>query len=102
MSKKAETSLRLRIKKVFEQAGWACFPYAASMHGQRGVPDYLCCAKPGGKFVGIEVKVPGEEPEPHQHATHRLVFAAEGTVLVIDSTRKAKDFLKQWVDNGHF
>ena len=33
------------------------------IYARAGVPDILCCSNQG-KFIGIEVKRPGEKPKP--------------------------------------
>ena len=45
-----------------------------------GTPDILACA--GGCFVGIECKLPGNEPTPKQLECHAQIRRAGGVVIV--------------------
>lgn len=45
--------------------------------------DILCCVK--GRFVGIEVKIPGKRPTARQHATIRSINDAGGIAFWADS-----------------
>ena len=48
-----------------------------------GFPDILICL--GGKFIGIEVKLPGGRISPIQAITHDAIREAGGIVHVIHS-----------------
>lgn len=61
--------------------------WVLNVHGnpvqKGGVPDLLLCVR--GRFVGIELKRPGETPTGRQRVTMRLIAKAGGHVAVIDS-----------------
>lgn len=84
MTTKTETLLRTRIIKRLqkERPGFWMVVHGSAMQ-QAGVPDLIGCYR--GRFVGLEVKVPGEEPDPLQ--SHRLnqIIRAGGIAGVIES-----------------
>jgi len=88
MTTKAETLLRTRIIKRLrqERPGFWFVVHGSSMQIS-GLPDILGCYK--GRFVGLEVKMPGEEPDPIQ--SHRLasIIRAGGFAGVVESPDEA-------------
>lgn len=53
-----------------------------------GLPDLIACVK--GRYVGIEVKMPGNTPSARQRYVHRKIENAGGEVIVaygIDDVR---------------
>lgn len=59
---------------------------------RRGAPDRLVLMA-GGKVTFVELKAPGEEPEPHQLREHDRLRALGFTVLVVDSIDEIE---KRW------
>lgn len=59
--------------------------------------DILCCIK--GRFVGIEVKVPGKKPTPRQTFTIKAINDAGGMAFWTDSLEHCKAHLQAngWV-----
>lgn len=59
--------------------------------------DILCCIN--GKFVGIEVKVPGKKPTARQDHTIAAMIAAGGVAFWTDSLEYTKEMLRAagWV-----
>lgn len=59
--------------------------------------DILCCVQ--GKFVGIEVKVPGHHPTTRQQQTINSINAAGGLAFWCDSLEHCKEHLRNagWV-----
>ena len=57
-----------------------------------GTPDLLLCV--AGRFVGIEVKRPGEKPSAVQLACHAAIRAAGGVVIVADSVTDVEAALR--------
>lgn len=84
MATKPETLLRTRIIKrlVKERPGFWAVIHGSAMQ-MSGLPDIVGCYR--GRFVGLEVKVPGEKPDPIQ--SHRLesIIRAGGIAGVIES-----------------
>lgn len=62
--------------------------------GRRGAPDRLvmlperytsCCDATPARTIWVELKAPGEKPEPHQTREHERMRAMGQRVEVIDS-----------------
>jgi hypothetical protein len=58
-----------------------------------GDPDVYGCLN--GRYVAIEVKLPGEKPEPHQAYVMKKVRAAGGIAFAATSVDEVKDELKK-------
>ena len=54
--------------------------------------DILCCIR--GRFVAIEVKVPGKKPTPRQTSTIAQINSAEGVAFWTDSLDYTKLMLR--------
>ena len=52
--------------------------------GRRGAPDRVAMF-PHGLLIWVELKAPGEKPEPHQEREHSRLRAMGQQVLVFDS-----------------
>ena len=52
--------------------------------GRRGAPDRVVML-PGGKLIWVEMKSPGQKPEPHQAREHTRLQAVGQDVRVVDS-----------------
>ena len=48
---------------------------------------------PGGRFMGLEVKVPGERPKPHQRGWLELIQGLGGVGAVVNSPEHARTIL---------
>lgn len=53
--------------------------------------DILCCIK--GRFIGIEVKIPGKKPTPRQTNTMEAIRAAGGEAFWADSLEYTKSMI---------
>jgi Holliday junction resolvase len=92
MATKPETNLRTRIvKKLKEQRGGFWVVMHGSAMQTKGMPDILGCWQ--GRYVGLEVKQPGEGPTRLQ--THRIeqITRAGGLAGVITSYEEAEALL---------
>jgi len=58
-----------------------------------GTPDLICCS-PSGKFVGIEVKVPGNKPTEPQKETLQKITQMNGVGLWASSLEEVLADLK--------
>ena len=77
-----ESAIEKKIKSHVESYGGRCLKFTSP--GMRGVPDRICLF-PGQKIIFVEVKAPGETPEPLQIKRHKELRELGFTVLVIDS-----------------
>ena len=62
--------------------------------GRRGVPDRLV-VMPNGVTVYVELKAPGEKPEPHQEREHQRLRERGHRVYVIDSLEGVRQLLEE-------
>lgn len=62
--------------------------------GTRGVPDRLVIL-PGGRTIYVELKRPGEKPEPLQLKRHRELEARGHKVYVIDNIEEVHRFIQE-------
>jgi hypothetical protein len=60
----------------------------------RGTPDFLCCIS--GVFVAIELKMPGESPDPLQYYKLTTIAKTGGIAIVLspENFDKTLEFLK--------
>ena len=65
------------------------------IYARAGVPDILCCSNQG-KFIGIEVKRPGEKPKPIQQAFIDAINKLN--VIIADDVELSRCF-KEHSDN---
>lgn len=72
------------VKKIREYLDTFPKSFFFKIHGSAtmmaGLPDLIGCFD--GKFVGIEVKQPGQKPSARQLYVHRLIEKAGGLVVV--------------------
>lgn len=61
--------------------------------GSTGWPDILACWR--GRFLGVEVKRPGEEPSPEQRRVHAELSAAGALILVVHSVEELEAGLRK-------
>lgn len=59
-----------------------------------GFPDIVCCS-PKGRFIAIEVKVPGEKPKPHQQAYIDAINKLNGVAFYATSVNEVENKLKE-------
>jgi hypothetical protein len=61
--------------------------------GRRGCPDRFC-GFPTKRYGNVELKRPGEHPDPHQEREIRRLRAVGVRVDVIDSFEAVDDYVK--------
>jgi hypothetical protein len=64
--------------------------------GRRGVPDRIVTLPPG-KVYFVELKRPGEKPDPHQIRDHARRKLCGVEVHVIDSFEAVDNFMVRWL-----
>ena len=62
------------------------------IYARAGVPDILACSNQG-KFIGIEVKRPGQKPKPIQQAFLDAINKLNGVAFYATSVEEVKDKL---------
>ena len=65
---KLEQDIQKEIINFLEKKGFLAIKHNnIGIYARAGVPDIIACSNQG-KFIGIEVKRPGEKPKPIQQA----------------------------------
>ncbi len=77
------------IKYIIAKGGYAVNIMQAS---KAGVPDILACYR--GRFIGIEVKLPGKKASEIQKQNLEMIKSGQGFAIVATSTEDAKALLK--------
>ena len=89
MAKKPESHLQRRIQEALRVAFPGC--YVRKVHvsefSAAGIPDLVCCIR--GMFIGIEVKMPGEQPTRLQEFELNEIGKAGGYAFVASSPEQA-------------
>jgi len=78
-----EASLQRKVIKYLRERGAYVFKVVGSPMQQRGTPDLLVSYR--GRFIAIELKVPGEEPTRLQEYELAKVRESGGVAAVIES-----------------
>ena len=90
-----EGAVKEGVKKLLKSRGiWYYMPVSNGM-GQHGIPDFICCVPPSGKFLAIETKAPGKlrTVTPLQERAIGNIRTAKGWALVVDDAEDLRDFL---------
>jgi hypothetical protein len=80
-----ESRIVKKIKEYLESRGARVF----KIHGgdnpfqEVGIPDLIVCYQ--GKFLGLEVKLPGEKPSTVQQVVLKQIRASGGIAAVVTS-----------------
>jgi hypothetical protein len=89
------TEARLRtsiVKALSRYSGWWVVTHA-DQYGTGGLPDIIGCY--AGRFIGLEVKLPGKEYTLTERQAHRLkqINDAGGRGAMVTSVDAAMDFV---------
>jgi hypothetical protein len=90
-----EGAVKEGVKKLLKSRGiWYYLPVSNGM-GQHGIPDFICCVPPMGKFLAIETKAPGRinTVTPLQERAIGNIRSAHGWAIVIDDVSQLVSFL---------
>lgn len=90
---KAESGMRAEFARVFKQQGWLVDSNPASASTGRGRSDLTLCVR--GRFVAVEVKMPGELPTPSQRRYLDKVVSAGGIGIVSSNPDQAVILIQQ-------
>lgn len=89
-----ETALKDEILKAIRDAGgWATKTHGEAMQ-ERGLPDIIACI--GGRFLGLEVKRPGENADPLQEYQLEQIRRAHGCGAVVDNLETIHKAILFW------
>jgi len=84
-----EQDIQAKIQKYLKARG--AYVIKTITSNRAGIPDILCCLE--GRFIGIEVKLPGKQASPLQLANGTMIEAAGGLFLVATSAEEVKNFI---------
>jgi Holliday junction resolvase len=84
-----EARLQRRIQAELKLQGWFVFKVHGSEFMMAGLPDLIVCAE--GLFIGLEVKMPGEQPSNIQTHVHGKIRSAGGAAYVVYTPQQALD-----------
>lgn len=96
----SETDLKRAVTRYLELSGWLVTRVQSGGYRGRmrlaktGTEDIVCMA-PGGRYVAIEVKLPGEKLRPGQVNRCDLVQERGGDYFVVASMADAKWCVEQ-------
>lgn len=88
-----EQDIQAKIQKYLKARGGYVIKTITS--NRAGIPDIICCLD--GRFIGIEVKIPGSKASPLQLANGVMIEAAGGLFLVATSVTEVRDFLDAYL-----
>ena len=92
-----ESGLQRRIRTALEREFKGSFWF--KVHGNAytpvGMPDLLGCVE--GYYCAIEIKVPGEVPDPIQHERMQEIANAGGCVGWADNVEEAIELIQQFI-----
>ena len=91
MPREATIVRAIRTALLREPGVWFV-KYSPGDYGTAGVPDLLICY--WGRFVGMEVKQPGQRPTKIQQHTLDAIAGAGGIAIVATSVDEALECLR--------
>jgi len=88
-----EKNIENKIKSYLrDELGAYVVKYHGSKFSQAGVPDILVCHM--GRFIGIEVKAPGEQPTELQKWNIKRINETGGMAFVAESLEQVKEHMR--------
>jgi len=87
----SEQAIQNRIMTYLKKLG--AYSLKVISAGKNGVPDIIVSLD--GRFVGIEVKRPGEQPTALQSYNIEQIRKSGGVAFVADSIQSVKEQLKE-------
>jgi len=102
-----EAKLGHKIRDALEKRGAFVFKVHGGPMMMAGLPDLVVCYR--GRYIGLEVKMPGNKPSPIQERVGSKIHSALGEWGVVYSVEEAVNFLDsvdsrmriEWSDTTH-
>lgn len=92
---KLEQDIQKDILRFLEKRGILAIKHNnIGIYARAGVPDLLCCSNEG-RFIGIEVKRPGQKPKPIQQAFLNTINNLGGIAFSAVSVEEVEQNLKK-------
>lgn len=90
-----EGKVKAKIKKILKEHNiYYAMPHGAG-YGDAGIPDFLCCMPPDGKFMAIEAKANGGQPTKLQEKNLDQIDARGGIPWIVDEINI--DLFELWI-----
>lgn len=86
-----ESRVVRKIREYIHARGGFTFKVHGSPFMMAGLPDVVCCYK--GKFIGLEVKMPGNLATPQQKNVGEKIKNAKGHWLVVYGVESVETLL---------
>ena len=94
---KLEQDIQRDIIKFLEKKGFISIKHNnIGIYARAGVPDIICCSDKG-RFIGIEVKRPGQKPKPIQQAFINAINKVNGVAF---SATSLEEVQKKLIERG--
>lgn len=87
-----EAELEKLLKEYVEEAGGKSYKWVSPGHS--GVPDRIVFL-PYGQIEFVELKRPGEKPDPRQELVHGTIRDLGANVWVISSLEELSEFFQE-------
>lgn len=86
-----EAKIGRAIRAYLEGLGAFTFKVHGGPQMMAGLPDIICCYK--GRYIGIEVKQPGQKPTARQEFVHSLIQRSGGVVIVATCVERVQEVI---------
>ena len=97
MAMTPEGKVKAAVKTLLKSMDvWYYLPVSNGM-GQHGIPDFICCVPPSGKFLAVETKAPGRRSNvsPLQVRAIDGIRSRKGWAIVVDDVVQLREFFKE-------
>ena len=84
MAQTPEGKVKDKIKVILKRHNVYYTMPMGTGFGSAGVPDFLCCVPPHGRFLGIEAKANGGKTTALQNKNIDAILERGGEAVVID------------------
>ncbi len=91
-----EKSIKAAIQRYLKKKGAWNLKIWGSGIGRTGIPDLLCCYR--GRFIALEVKVPGNTATKLQEYEINQIRAAGGIAAVVHSKDEVEAIIQDFED----
>lgn len=97
---KLEQDIQKNIIDFLEKKGFLAIKHNnIGIYARAGVPDILACSNQG-RFIGIEVKRPGEKPKPIQQAFLDAINQLNGVAFsAVSAEEVQRELIKRGILN---
>lgn len=96
-----EAKVKAKIRKLLQEYGVYYAMPIGTGYGNSGVPDFLCCVPPDGRFLAIEAKAGTGKTTALQEKNLSDIRKVGGGAVVIneDAIDELKGILHEWTES---